>query len=173
MTVTSCRKCGKPFPTHTPNCPDRVLPAVSLETIVGDEGVGSSRQPSREKEAEAKILKWKKRLTYVVVIAVGAGFIVYLLEGWGSSPPGTGDKIEALTMCQQFVKDRLRSPKSADFPWASDGRVTALGSGQYRIRSYVDAQNAFGAEVRTNFTCTVQVSGGDRWRLVNLDMKPR
>lgn len=172
MTLAACRKCGKPFPTHTPNCPDRVLPPASLQTIAGEEGVGFSRQPSREKEAEAKIMKWKKRLTYVVVIAVGAGFITYLSEGWGNSPPGTGDKIEALTMCQQFVKGRLRSPASADFPWAHAGRVTALGGGQYRIRSYVDAQNAFGAEVRTDFVCTVQRSSG-RWQLVNLDMNPR
>ena len=84
MTLAACRKCGKPFPTHTPNCPDRVLPPASLQTIAGEEGVGFSRQPSREKEAEAKIMKWKKRLTYVVVIAVGAGFITYLSEGWGT-----------------------------------------------------------------------------------------
>ena len=30
-----------------------------------------------------------------------------------------------------------------------------LGDDTYRLRSYVDAENAFGGEVRTNFVCTV------------------
>lgn len=71
-------------------------------------------------------------------------------------------------MCQQFLEDRLRAPSTADYPWGYSEYTTDLGGGKYRVRSYVDAQNGFGAQIRTNYDCTVQHAGGDRWTLESL-----
>lgn len=62
----------------------------------------------------------------------------------------------AAICAQNYVEDNLKSPSSADFPW-SLGNKTALGDNKYLVSSYVDAQNSFGAEIRTNYICNVEV----------------
>lgn len=71
-------------------------------------------------------------------------------------------------MCQDFVKNRLRSPGSAKFPGVMDGepKVSSLGSGRYSVRSYVDSENGFGALLRSDWSCEIRkVPGGDKWQL--------
>jgi hypothetical protein len=52
---------------------------------------------------------------------------------------------------QEAVKSLLKAPKSADFPNITEW---AIGSNPFyvAVQSYVDAQNSFGAEVRSDFT---------------------
>lgn len=56
------------------------------------------------------------------------------------------------------MRERLRTPATADFPADTVQSVAPQGSGRFRLAYHVDAQNAFGAMVRTDFTCEV---GGD------------
>ncbi|MBC3621890.1 Uncharacterised protein [Vibrio metschnikovii] len=105
--------------------------------------------------------------------------IIWLLPINDSSPDrikntskDSHSSVEAAHICQQFVRERLLSPRTANFPSlvATSRHTTDLEGGRYRISSYVDAQNAFGAEVRTQFICTVKYEGEWNWRLENLDM---
>ena len=66
------------------------------------------------------------------------------------------DEIEAITMAQYFVKERLLSPHSADFPWSGWTVVPDMTGNRFKIESYVDSQNAFGAMIRTQYWCVVQ-----------------
>lgn len=77
-------------------------------------------------------------------------------------------KSMAYIMMKDFVKKRLKSPKTADFPGVWDGRgdhVTYLGNQRYKIVSYVDAQNSFGALIRNDFVGIVEQTSEDRWSL--------
>lgn len=79
-------------------------------------------------------------------------------------------------MMEDFVKERLKAPKSAEFPGIFDGRadhVTYLGNQKYRIASYVDAQNSFGATIRNNFVGEIEQTSEDNWRHISLDLIPR
>lgn len=61
---------------------------------------------------------------------------------------------------QHFVRQLLKCPATADFGdqrWESC--VVASGSNRYRVSGWVDAQNGFGALVRTTFTCIVLDEG--------------
>lgn len=73
--------------------------------------------------------------------------------------------ISATQMCHEYVRDRLRSPSTADFP-RSEQNVTAIGRRAYEISGTVDAQNGFGATVRNRFVCQIQHLGDGDWRLV-------
>lgn len=65
------------------------------------------------------------------------------------------DEVEARTQCEDLVKQQLKSPKSADFPWLnSEWKYTPIVDG-YKVESYVDAENSFGAQIRGYFGCTV------------------
>ena len=76
---------------------------------------------------------------------------------------------------EDFVTQRLKSPKSAEFPGVFDGRgdhVKYLGNQKYRIISYVDAQNSFGATIRNNFVGEIEQVDKNRWRLISLEIVP-
>jgi hypothetical protein len=99
--------------------------------------------------------------------------------GGGSSSSTTPGKIDAWVMAQQFVEDKLKSPSTADFGSAfgdyqdPDEVVTDLGGGKFRVRGWVDAQNAFGATIRNHFMCELEYVGNDRWRCTSLQFTER
>ena len=65
---------------------------------------------------------------------------------------------------QEEVKKQLKSPKSADFPWGFDEyNITYQGESEdglymYSVESYVDAENSFGAEIRSEYMCMIHVT---------------
>ncbi|KAA2242826.1 hypothetical protein F0L74_09870 [Chitinophaga agrisoli] len=82
---------------------------------------------------------------------------------------------EAFTIAKVFVKAKLATPATADFPHVPD-RVDYLGDSLFRIVSYVDAQNRMGATIRTSYGATVHYKGGDwsnvnNWELLNFSSK--
>jgi hypothetical protein len=91
---------------------------------------------------------------------LGLGLILSLVACDNNS---TGEKIpylkpNALTYCQILVKQSLRSPSTADFPFNPNITVSS-DKKIYTIRSYVDAQNAFGATLRQNYHCKMHYTG--------------
>ena len=78
-----------------------------------------------------------------------------------------------VVVCENQMTSQLRAPGTADYPFGHVANVQDLGNDRYRLRSYVDAENAFGGEVRTSFVCVVEVSGsgGDvsDYRIVEFD----
>lgn len=75
----------------------------------------------------------------------------------------------AYLMMQDFVEKTLKAPSTAKFPRRYDGpKIVKLKNQQYLIESWVDAQNSFGAMIRTRFTCIIKQVDNDYWRLVSL-----
>lgn len=95
-------------------------------------------------------------------------FVVVAMMAAPSTPPAPHDKATAYAMCQDWVKGRLQSPGSADFPFGDVTKTEDLGHGAYRIRSYVDSQNGFGALVRTKYDCSTHWVSGQNWHLDRL-----
>lgn len=77
------------------------------------------------------------------------------------------NKSGAWVAAKLFVKEKLKAPATADFPWSDPSFVTPLGNNRYQVVSYVDAQNSFGAKIRTNFSCIVR-EGSGTWHLENM-----
>jgi len=83
------------------------------------------------------------------------------------------DTTAAFVMSQEFVKKRLKAPATAEFPYTSSEGVSViyLGDCKHKILAYVDAQNSFGAKIRTRYSAEVQnEKGTDTWRLLDLQM---
>jgi hypothetical protein len=90
--------------------------------------------------------------------------------GCSDSSSSGPTKIEAFVMSQSFVEKMLKAPSTADFCSYSDATVTDLGDGRFRVSAYVDAQNSFGAKIRTNYTSVLKTTDGNRWMLESLHM---
>lgn len=90
--------------------------------------------------------------------------------------PPSEDKTDrapmAFVQCQNFVKEKLISPSTADFPFFDHYKKKIQGQ-MYRVQSYVDSQNAFGAKIRNKWDCKIQYIKGDdadqdSWKLLGL-----
>jgi hypothetical protein len=69
---------------------------------------------------------------------------------------------------KKLIKTRLKAPSTAKFPsfWNAPDHVTYLGNKRYKIRSWVDAQNSFGANIRQNYVSTIRMGNSDtHWTL--------
>ena|SRR5690554_5252414 len=78
----------------------------------------------------------------------------------GDSKPQVKEKdlkMHALSLSHFCVKEKLKSPASAQFP-PSIEHVKIINDSLFEINSYVDAQNAFGASIRTKYKCIVSTT---------------
>jgi hypothetical protein len=92
-----------------------------------------------------------------------------LTGGANSSSSQTGntayvpDEIDLHIQAQQFVSRALKAPSTAKFP-ALPYEAKSLGDGFYRVKSYVDSQNSFGAMIRSDWTVDMALVE-DHWFL--------
>jgi hypothetical protein len=104
-----------------------------------------------------------KKTNKPILIIVGIVIIVCLVICFATSLFNNGstrtttrdsteayDKVILMTVTEDYVKQYLVSPSSAKFPRNQEWSITDNGS-TIIVRSYVDAQNSFGAEIRSNF----------------------
>lgn len=89
----------------------------------------------------------------------------YVYDAVHKSGPSDED---AYVMSEVFVKDILKCPSSAEFALTSEATITDLGAGSYRVESYVDSQNSFGAMMRTYYTCKLTKVDEENWHLDSL-----
>jgi hypothetical protein len=69
---------------------------------------------------------------------------------------------EAEQHCQDWVKDKLKSPATAKF---TDVMSRSDGTASWAVSGNVDAQNSFGALVRNSWTCSVRWDNpSELWR---------
>jgi len=110
-----------------------------------------------------------KKIDPLIVIIVVFLLIGSLFSGVSRCNSGQSsvDKFDAYAAAQEFVKKSLKAPSTASFPTTNEATVTDLGNGQWRVQAWVDAQNSFGAMLRSNFECTIKFSDDD-WYLEKL-----
>lgn len=69
----------------------------------------------------------------------------------------------ALSYSRDYVKDALKAPATAKFPGILEAydHVRHVGGDKYVISSYVDSENSFGALIRTNYICEIEIKGDE------------
>jgi len=105
----------------------------------------------------ARFRPWQL-LTAALVVAVGLFAFVAVMT------PDRQDFTDEAEACRSLVEQQLRAPASAQF---GDEAVTrAADSDVAYISGRVDAENGFGANIRSDYRCEVR---GSDVRLVTLD----
>lgn len=103
--------------------------------------------------------QWTMIGAFFAVIAVGITLLVVFVPaaGSGNEPPTTDERYaQVQEVCHNRALDELKAPSSADF---GGDEVSGLGP-TFTDVGYVDAQNSFGAKIRTYYTCTAIHRGG-------------
>lgn len=110
-------------------------------------------------------------MSWFVVLALAGGGIYWLGSRDSTSADAEAqartekdEKLGAWVIAQQFVEEELKAPGTASFGGKD---VQPEGAGRYRVSGWVDAQNGFGAKVRSRFSITVEKIGDQRWKPVD------
>lgn len=80
----------------------------------------------------------------------------------------------AFVMSQTFVKRALKAPSTAEFPWITDEMVSISQRPDcgFRVIAWVDAQNGFGAQIRTRYRTDLKyVDASEAWQLVDIEIE--
>ncbi|MDF2691703.1 MAG: hypothetical protein K0S65_86 [Labilithrix sp.] len=95
---------------------------------------------------------------------LGAAVAVAIIGGgiyWAVSSAAGGDemsaselKVLAESACEGAVEQNLKAPSSAEYD------SSASGSGPWTVTGSVDAENSFGAMIRSTYTCSVEQADG-------------
>jgi hypothetical protein len=152
VALIKCKECGKDVSTQAktcPNCGAKVVdPDASKNTLIGCVGI--------------------------IVIVVVLSVLGNTCSG-PSKPKTEAEKQEdilsdAFYMCQAFIEKNLRDPDSADFITRYNSSLVSKNSkGNYVVSMQVRAANGFGGKTVSVFTCELTPSGGDNWRLIDLN----
>ncbi|GGS44747.1 hypothetical protein [Deinococcus knuensis] len=95
----------------------------------------------------------QRYLPTFAILALAWLVLIYLP---GQQRARQGPQFDTLTFtatCRLAVKNQLKAPATAQFPGLTSDQVQVSG-GRGTLRGVVDAQNSFGAMLRTGFTCT-------------------
>lgn len=107
---------------------------------------------------ENKSTSWKE-IFKIFAFAIGVFGLVFLCAECNDKnkhKSTNNSYINCYLYSQELVKQKLKSPKSADFPTYSKSFVTDKGN-TILISSYVDADNSFGATQRVYYTATINL----------------
>lgn len=78
-------------------------------------------------------------------------------------------KSDAKWACKLYIEKSLKAPSTANFQNYTQFTAVGKGDGPYLVRGYVDAQNSFGAMIRSDFSCLLHKVKDD-WILDEMNM---
>lgn len=85
--------------------------------------------------------------------------------------PSEDNKGFAWTAAKKVVKENLKAPSTADFPFSyARENITEIGTNTFVVKSYVDSENGFGAKIRSNFTITIIKNDENSYTYKNLSI---
>lgn len=121
------------------------------------------------------IIFWGKVLGGLCALGIFMLLVIYWANQTSSPIPPAAEqppiqKDMARVMACDFVKENLTAPATARFPWGSDAYQIIETQGRYKVESYVDSQNAFGAQIRKKFVVLMRYDPTDEgWTLEKID----
>ena len=97
-------------------------------------------------------------LLFLVLLVITIGAFGFALKDDNGEKSQDRLYNECYLFSQYLVKEQLKSPSSAKFP--SYSQITASQDGDtVTIYAYVNADNSFGANIKTNYTAIITIVG--------------
>jgi hypothetical protein len=132
-----------------------------------DEGKPIWIRGKTEQTLPSTIDKPKTRLIWLGLPVLQIIILLFIVP---SLFPYKPNELGAVVMCEEFIKDNLKAPSTAEFESIFSRDVERLtNENQFRVQMYVDAENGFGANIRSEWLCYVSYVGDETWHLDSLE----
>lgn len=90
-------------------------------------------------------------------VLLGVGLLVWgVVSAFDSDETAPDPVTEIIDACRGAVTSQLRAPSTADFPGDEE---FVKNEAKYTMRGSVDAENGFGAQIRTEWVCDTTWTG--------------
>jgi hypothetical protein len=132
---------------------------------------------------ERKVIKWRHRPHIKAATLFGIAFLMFaflFIARVGKNETAhlsvKPNATQAYKMAQNFVKDKLKLPASADFPKNSFESNIDTASNSYQLSGLVNAQDVAGHFQKQQWTANMKFIGGDwadrkSWQVEQVDVK--
>jgi len=182
-TLEQKRECFERVLEINPNNQHAKDGLMRLSTLTGIKTAQSTPTTSSRPEQSQKKSSSGTRIILLllsIILVCLCGVVVIGLSDSDNESTGASPS-RASIICEDIIESRLVAPSTAKFASYYEQQIWTLGKNSgtyenaYRVRGYVDAQNSFGALIRTYYTCDISYNGGEwtdlrNWTLLNLDM---
>lgn len=144
-----------------------------MEKIISETPDGERKSDIyKNKETRAKIIL----NSFLILVTIFILILIYRSCNSSSESSSKEDmSSSAYIISQDFVKQKLKSPSTADFPYL-DYQSDCIADNTWKVLSYVDSENIFGANIRTYFKVTLKYNGGEwteknNWTLISIQLE--
>lgn len=163
--ASACPKCGFPIREknsqikHEDEQEKEGIPFIDMRNL-DDEQEESAPQINYNAEKKGGCLK-----AVLVIIGILLGIIVLGAMCSGESDNWNTEN-KAKTYAELIVKDSLKAPSTAKF-CNSAREMTAknLGGAKWKVTGWVDAENSFGAMIRSDFEVVLELNKNGATRI--------
>lgn len=109
-------------------------------------------------------------LLFIIIITILG---IVLSRGGKDKKHNTPDNIEAYSMAELFIKEKLKTPSTVKFPTVSNTTIHKNGF-VWDINGFFDSQNIYSAYVRSNYSARIRydsISG--KWFLLDIKIEEK
>lgn len=132
--------------------------------------IKNEQKPLQPQQAKKTPNTLSALLAIAVILICLCVFAMSLFSDGDGNSDSSNSSTMAYIMCQDFIEQRLTAPATAKWPSSLDITIIPVSGKEdsYQVIGYVDAQNGFGALIRTSYVCEISYTGDDRWHLDSL-----
>lgn len=153
--LIKCRECGKEISTQAAACPHCGCPVWQPT-----EGTPPKMEPEKKTGGGDRWIF--AAIAVIVVLCILFGTSTGTGKTGGTSPKSysTADyKSVCYSLAEDQVKKHLKAPSTASFCRMSEASFSKDEENTYVMTGWVDAENSFGAKLRSNWGIKVKVDG--------------
>jgi hypothetical protein len=112
-------------------------------------------------------------LAFGIILAIICLVLAVAFRNVGPKDPSYStsdyDAGMACTMAEKLIKPQLKAPSTAQFDYGNCRDGATHSGNTWHLTSYVDADNSFGAHIRSYYTVDMtNVPPSDNWQMSNL-----
>lgn len=117
----------------------------------------------------------EKAQGWAVLIVLGLVLYIWLFTTGGEDKMADvkPSKQDAAVQAHLCANEYLKNPGSANHAYLADDDIEQLNDSTFKILSYVDAQNDFGALKRMYYKCTVVMHGQAQGKCLDMQVEYR
>jgi len=187
-----CPKCGTQLPDQAAFChscgtpcgvPPRAVSNAEYEWVTEARKAASHPRITLSASDKARSKATSRTTNPTKWIFIFSGVFILLITlvkfgMWVSSPseepsPQAGPDVIQTQLrvrqhCEDYVREYLKAPSTANFSSYTETTVVDQGAGHYAVIGWVDSQNSFGAKLRMNYICKTTDGGTGQWSFERL-----